>query len=93
MNEIHEYRKTSAEALGYTWCMKGFLSVVCDKDSGSKILWEPDEYADQMLMVWEWFREQKRNIDILEIIDKYIFFDETLFNATMEVFIKYQNTL
>ena len=64
MNEIYEYRKASAEALGYTWCLKGFLSVVYDKDDGSMILWEPDEDANQREMI-EDFLLREHGLDIL----------------------------
>ncbi len=85
---IQEYRKTSAETLGNEM-VTTISEGLCMKINGQFIPWQPDKDANQMLMVWEWLRKQKRTVAILEIIDEYIFFDETLFDATMKAFMEY----
>ena len=67
--EIQEYRKASAEALGlqiYRVTDK-LVEVVLrlpDQPYDTNGEWQPDKDANQMLMVWEWLKDQGHGVYI-----------------------------
>jgi len=66
MNEIQEYRKASAEALGFTFCDDWYRTYPLDVylKNGKFVCnvadfpWNPDSNANQMLMIENWLIEQ-----------------------------------
>ena len=105
MNEqIQEYRKASAEALGVDWKEDQMSGLPIHLRSPK---WHPDTDANQMLMVWDWLRkEEGRGIDCSatsKIIfvtiwkwfhknggDKYMGEGKDIKLATMKAFMEWQ---
>jgi len=64
MNEIQEYRKASAEALGFDFYKNPKLSepffVLIDngEETSSPVVWHPDSNVNQMLMIEDWLIDQ-----------------------------------
>ena len=113
MNEqILEYRKTSAEALGLTgvffnastnmfYCDKRQHNIKGEKDPNDSmyIIWQPNTDANQMLMVWDLMNNQGFRIQIeYDESNQWLItgdihwgvFDESIFIATMKVFMEWQ---
>jgi len=110
--EIKEYRKLSAKELGLE-LIDG--RVVIRNKSGKEMknaynakgMWEPDQDANQMLMVWKWLNKridltiewlplsEKWNISLYAKHGSYAFPDGTdadIKLATMKAFIRYNNS-
>lgn len=84
---IKDYRQSSAEALGVL--NEGYKIIEDGVVSFMGKRWQPDVDANQMLMVWEWLRDEADHL-----------FDEVIFHqylkgkdiklATAKAFMEYQ---
>lgn len=64
---IEEYRKISAEKLGYKWAIvEGISYAYNGPDDDSQLPWHPDKNANQREMIEDWLTapEQKMGIQI-----------------------------
>ena len=102
MKEIQEYRKASAEALGYktrnhyysnesraTYHKYPEPAPVCDVED-----WQPNKKANQMLMVWELMKNNMTGTSILyEMIKEWLYAPNSDIKlATMKAFMEYIKT-
>ena len=87
--EVLEYRKVSAEVLGKPQLPKFKLGPFTYGDN-----WHPDTDANQMLMVWELIKkDRKEGLAIfMEAIMQWYVKDADIKLATMKAFMKYINS-
>ena len=93
------YRKASAEALGF---------ILYDKEPGKIIKgdiimwfsdWNPDKDANQMLMVWEWWKDREGYGYVFDQVYRKIKehngidIGNTVLLATTEAFMSYYETI
>ena len=87
---IQEYRKKSAEALGFDTYLKNLDTLWWRSSEHGIIKWQPDKDANQMLMVWEWWSEKERYGYIFDsVYDEILEDDINVLLATMKAFMEY----
>ncbi len=86
-----EYCKSTAEALGFEWFIMHKKNIYIKHKFAGPELWEPGKDANQMLMVWKWFKEQGALNLLYVILYGWIYNvgNESLFTATHKAFEAY----
>ena len=70
---IQEYRKASAEKLGFSFDKMGtawFNETGKGKGADFIGVWQPDKDANQMLMVWELWRTKLKGKELFKLLMK-----------------------
>ena len=96
-----EYKKASAEVLGIPF-EKQFgdeLRIGEERPDGIIHFWQPDKDANQMLMVWEWWKDREGYGYVFDQVYRKIKehngidIGNTVLLATAEAFMSYYETI